>query len=57
MHSPEDLLLHLCIAEIWGVAETPLLAWFNAETGDVVELLVDLDLDDCDVCDDLLLDD
>lgn len=57
MHKPEDLLLHLYVGDVWGVAETPLLAWINAETGDVVELLDDLDCDACDACDDLLLDD
>lgn len=51
-----DLHLDYRLVEVWGASETPLLAWFNADTNEVEELHEDLEVSDL-ADDDLLIDD
>lgn len=51
-YTDADLRLNLRLTEVWGAAETPLLAWVNDDAGEVVELLEEIeprDLDDADL--------
>lgn len=65
-YTDDDLRLNIRLTEVWGASETPLLAWVNADSGEIIELheelepwgLDDADLliDDPDLLADLLLD-
>ena len=55
-YTDDDFRLNIRLTEVWGASETPLLAWVNADSGEIIELHEDLepcDLDDAD----LLIDD
>lgn len=55
-YTDADLRLNIRLTEVFGASETPLLAWVNADTNEIIELHEELepgDLDDAD----LLIDD
>lgn len=55
-YTGDDLRLNIRLTEVWGAFETPLLAWINADTSEIIELHEELE--PCDLEDaDLLIDD